>query len=190
MKNKVNKYAAIEMIDLDDKEEDILGLYLGKLFDCDKSVGVVADKLIVEDIVSELIKLECLSVKEIDFIEYVDCNEYLVSVDTDGYITAVPIDYFDVLDDTDICYIDMDGTISQDIIDYCVNEDKTVILFGQKDDDECECKCEKEKSTDIKEYEPTTKRFVNGKEVTKEEYAKAVEEISHFLAFIDKVFSF
>ena len=34
----------------------------------------------------------------------------------------------------------MDGDISQDIINYCVNEDKEVILFGQEDDCDGDCK--------------------------------------------------
>ena len=70
-------------------------------------------------------------------------GEYLVSVDDCGAITVVPIEDFGVLDKTDVFYIDMDGDIKQDIIDYCVNEDKEVILFGQDDmDDECDGDCE------------------------------------------------
>lgn len=36
----------------------------------------------------------------------------------------------------------MDGDIKQDVIDYCVNEDKEVILFGQEDDCDGDCDCE------------------------------------------------
>ena len=32
--------------------------------------------------------------------------------------------------------------IKQNIIDYCVNEDKEVILFGQEDDCDGDCECE------------------------------------------------
>ena len=34
---------------------------------------------------------------------------------------------------------------------------------------------------------PLTKLMVNGKEVTKEEYDKAVEDISSFLSFVNKI---
>ena len=40
----------------------------------------------------------------------------------------LPIEEFKIIDNTDILYIDMDGDISQDIINYCVNEDKEVIM--------------------------------------------------------------
>ena len=33
----------------------------------------------------------------------------------------------------------MDGDIKQDVIDYCINEDKEVILFGLTDDCDCDC---------------------------------------------------
>ena len=71
-----------------------------------------------------------------------EVNEYLVSVDDGGVITVVPIEDFGILDKTDIFYIDMDGDIEQNIIDYCVNEDKEVILFGQEDNCECDGECE------------------------------------------------
>ena len=58
----------------------------------------------------------------------------------------------------------MDGDISQDIIDYCVNEDKEVILFGQEDD------CENS------EEEGFT---VNGKPVSKEEFDNYTSQFKH-----------
>ena len=167
---KKNKYEDIEMLDLEDKVEDILDIYVDRLFSTDKTVGIVVNKEIAEYILDELVKIDETSIKEVDLVDYMEVNEYLVSVDDDGYITCVPIEDYVVLDKTDIVYIDMDGDILQDVIDYCVNENKEVILFGQDNeeyDDECtcpECKC----STTYK---------VNGKNVDKDEYAKAIEDI-------------
>lgn len=139
---KKNKYEDIQMIDLEDKVDDIISIYINRLYHTDKTVGVIVNKEIAEYILDNLIRLDETSIKEIDLVDYMNIDEYLVSVDDDGVITVVPIEDFCVLDKTDIFYIDMDGDISQDIIDYCVNEDKEVILFGQEDDCECDGECE------------------------------------------------
>lgn len=165
------------MIDLEDKVDDIISIYINRLYHTDKTVGVIVNKEIAEYILDNLIRLDETSIKEIDLVDYMEVNEYLVSVDDGGVITVVPIEDLDVLNKTDIFYIDMDGDIEQNIIDYCVNEDKEVILFGQEDD----CDCHDVATTSSTSYE------VNGKEVTKEEYDKAVENISCFLSFVNKI---
>lgn len=137
---KENKYEDIQMIDLEDKVDDIISIYINRLYHTDKTVGVVVNKEIAEYILDILIRLDETSIKEIDLVDYMNTDEYLVSVDDDGVITVVPIEDFGVLDKTDIFYIDMDGDIEQNIIDYCVNEDKEVILFGQEDDCDGDCK--------------------------------------------------
>ena len=137
---KKNKYEDIQMIDLEDKVADIVEIYINRLYNTDKTVGVVVSKEIAEYILDNLIRLDETSIKEIDLVDYMNIDEYLVSVDDNCVITVVPIENFGVLDKTDIFYIDMDGDISQDIINYCVNDDKEVILFGQKDN--CDGDCE------------------------------------------------
>lgn len=144
---KKNKYEDIQIIDLEDKVDDILDIYINRLYHTDKTIGIVVNKEIAEYILDELVKIDETSIKEVDLVDYMEVDEYLVSVDDDGYITCVPIEDYVVLDKTDIVYIDMDGDIKQDIIDYCVNEDKEVILFGQEDncDGDCEnCNCHDE----------------------------------------------
>lgn len=136
-----NKYEDIQMIDFEDKVDDIIEIYINRLYNTDKTVGVIVNKEIAEYILDILIRLDETSIKEIDLVDYMNIDEYLVSVDDSGVITVIPIEDFGVLDKTDIFYIDMDGDIEQNIIDYCVNEDKEVILFGQEDD-ECDGKCE------------------------------------------------
>ena len=130
------------MIDLEDKVEDIVEIYINRLYHTDKTVGVVVNKELAEYIMLELFALDETSFREVDVVDYMNIGEYLVSVDDTGVITVVPIEDFGILDKTDIFYIDMDGDISQDIIDYCVNEDKEVILFGQEDDYKCDGECE------------------------------------------------
>lgn len=137
---KKNKYEDIQMIDLEDKVDDIISIYINRLYHTDKTVGIIVNKEIAEYILDILIRLDETSIKEIDLVDYMNIDEYLVSVDDSGVITVVPIEDFGILDKTDIFYIDMDGDIEQNIIDYCVNEDKEVILFGQED--ECDVDCE------------------------------------------------
>lgn len=173
------------MIDLEDKVDDILDIYINRLYHTDKTIGIVVNKEIAEYILDELVKFDETSIKEVDLVDYMEVDEYLVSVDDDGYITCVPIEDFVVLDKTDIIYIDMDGDIEQNIIDYCVNEDKEVILFGQEDD--CDGDCENCNCHDVATTTSSTSYEVNGKEVTKEEYDKAVEDISGFLSFVNKI---
>ena len=168
---KKNKYEDIQMIDLEDKIEDIVAIYINRFYRTDKTVGVVANKEIAEYILDNLIRLNETSVREIDLVDYMDIGEYLVSVDDCGEITVVPIEDFGVLDKTDVFYIDMDGDIKQDIIDYCVNEDKEVILFGQEDD--CDCDCE---NCDCKEIDKDY-YSINGKQVSQAEFEKKTKEI-------------
>lgn len=155
------------MIDLEDKVDDILDIYINRLYHTDKTIGIVVNKEIAEYILDELVKFDETSIKEVDLVDYMEVDEYLVSVDDDGYITCVPIEDFVVLDKTDIIYIDMDGDIEQNIIDYCVNEDKEVILFGQEDD--CDGDCENCNCHDVATTTSATYK-VNDKEVTEKEY--------------------
>ena len=146
---KKNKYEDIQMIDLEDKVDDIISIYINKLYHTDKTVGVIVNKEIAEYILDNLIRLDETSIKEIDLVDYMNIDEYLVSVDDNGVITVIPIEDFGVLDKTDIFYIDMDGDIEQDIIDYCVNEDKEVILFGQEDEYDVNDDCLFYKDADV-----------------------------------------
>lgn len=172
------------MIDLEDKVDDIISIYINRLYHTDKTVGVIVNKEIAEYILDILTRLDETSIKEIDLIDYMNIDEYLVSVDDNGVITVVPIEDFGVLDKTDIFYIDMDGDIEQNIIDYCVNEDKEVVLFGQEDN--CDGDCKNCNRHDVATTSSASYK-VNGKEVTKEEYDKAVEDISGFLSFVNKI---
>ena len=180
---KKNKYEDIEMLDLEDKVDDILDIYINRLYHTEKTVGIVVNKEIAEYILDELVKIDETSIKEVDLVDYMEVDEYLVSVDDDGYITCVPIEDCVVLDKTDIVYIDMDGDILQNVIDYCVNEDKEVILFGYDDDEDCDidcCNCYGnhvcEKTKDDVATASTTSYSVNGKSVSKEEYENKMAE--------------
>lgn len=138
---KHTKYEDMDIINVDEYE-DIIDILLNRLLNTEKTVGIVVNKEFAEYITSILLKIPETSIKEIDFIDWYNVNEYLVYINNDGYVTAIPIDDKVVLDNADIIYINMDGDIKQDVIDYCVNEDKEVILFGLTDDCNCDGDCE------------------------------------------------
>lgn len=138
---KHTKYEDMDIINVDEYE-DIIDILLNRLLNTEKTVGIVVNKEFAEYITSILLKIPETSIKEIDFIDWYNINEYLVYINNDGYVTAIPIDDKVVLDNADIIYINMDGDIKQDVIDYCVNEDKEVILFGLTDDCDCDGDCE------------------------------------------------
>lgn len=138
---KHTKYEDMDIINVDEYE-DIIDILLNRLLNTEKTVGIVVNKEFAEYITSILLKIPETSIKEIDFIDWYNINEYLVYINNDGYVTAIPIDDKVALDNADIIYINMDGDIKQDVIDYCVNEDKEVILFGLTDDCNCDGDCE------------------------------------------------
>lgn len=129
-----NKYEDIEMIDLDNKEMDIAEVYINHLYNTEKTVGIVANKEIIEYIMTELFVLDEVSINLVDLSDTLVSKEYMITVDNNGVMNVVPF-CAGFADEVDIVYIDMDGDVRQEIINYFVNNDKEVILFGQKDND-------------------------------------------------------
>ena len=122
------------MIDLDNKEMDIAEVYINHLYNTEKTVGIVANKEIIEYIMTELFVLDEVSVNLVDLSDTLASKEYMITVDNNGVMNVVPF-CVGFADEVDIVYIDMDGDVRQAIINYFVNNDKEVILFGQNDND-------------------------------------------------------
>lgn len=163
------------MIDLENKAEDIIDIFVSSLRKIEKTIGLIADKELVE-YVMECIFSNCYtSAKYIDLTGNEDI-EHIIYVEADGSVTVFPIEKYADIDTVNTVYIDMDGAVNQDIVNYCVNEDKEVILFGQADeDDECDGDCENCNCHD--EISTTTSYEVNRKAIDKETYEKAIEDI-------------
>ena len=185
---KKNKYEDIKMIELEDKIY-ITDVFINHLYNTDKTVGVIANKHLVEYILDELISLDETSIKEIDLVDYMGINEYVISVNDDGHIACVPVEDYVILDDVDVVYIDMDGDIGQDTIDYCINEDKEVVLFGEEDD-ECENCLLCDANCKVNDIASTASYSVNGKPVSKEEYEDKMAELDPvFREHMDNILS-
>lgn len=110
------------------------------LYHTDKTVALIAGRDLVEYVFDEVMGLDETSIWRVDLSDDDPEIEYLLSVTDEGYVTVIPLDDYGDLYDADIFYIDMDGSVSQDVIDECKDLEKKVILFGLKD--ECDGNCE------------------------------------------------
>lgn len=110
------------------------------LYHTDKTVALIAGRDLVEYVFDEVMGLDETSIWRVDLSDDDPEIEYLLSVTDEGYVTVIPLDDYGDLYDADIFYIDMDGSVSQDVIDECKDLEKKVILFGLND--ECDGNCE------------------------------------------------
>lgn len=164
-----------------DEIEDIVEIFINKMYRTDKTVALLTNKELVEYAMNELLKDGNIFVKRVDLELEDEDAEYMISVDDYGYMIVQPIEYYDdkYFKDIEYAFVDMDGCISQVTIDNLLCKDVPVVLFGY-DDGECECsKCECACHKDEKSTTPTElheKYTVNGKSVTKEEFDKEYEK--------------
>ena len=139
----MNKYKEniSDIITLDATEE-IVDIFLESLEKTDKTTGIIANKELIEYAMGEALAQDWINVRRVD-IELEDL-EYMLSVDDDGDLVVQPvIEYSDkYFSSMKTVYISMDGDVSQDVIDNCIDRDVNVILFGYEDKpkDECDCK--------------------------------------------------
>lgn len=135
---KENKYEKMNILDTD--FENICYEFEGRwaynheyLF---KVYGLISDRYSIECLLSDLCSISSTSIRYVDLEDEDDLDEdiYFLTIDDMGYITVKPLYDYDDLFEIDAVYIDMD-CVTQDIIDFCVNEDMDVTLFGGIEDD-------------------------------------------------------
>lgn len=114
--------------------------FIHHLYHTDKTVALIAGRDLVEYIFDEVMDLDETSIWRVDLTDDDPDIEYMLSVTDEGYVTVIPLDDYGDLYDADIFYIDMDGSVSQDVIEECKDLEKEVILFGLTD--ECDGNCE------------------------------------------------
>lgn len=124
-----------------DNTEDIVSVFINKVYNDDKTVALITNKDLVEYAMDELLNDDYISVRRVD-IE-LDDVEYMISVNNDGNMVVQPIEYYDNKYFMNIKYafIDMDGCISQMTIDRLLDRDVSIVLFGYDDEEECGCDC-------------------------------------------------
>ena len=154
-----------------DEIEDIVDIFIDKVYHTDKTVALITNKELVEYAMDVLLNDDCITVKRVDLELDSEYAEYMISVDDDGYMVVQPVEYYDdkYFNDIEYAFVGMDGCVEQMTIDNLLDRDVEITLFGI--DDECNCDecddCEEEGFT------------VNGKPATKEEFDKYVSQFKH-----------
>ena len=149
-----------------DEIEDIVDIFIDKVYHTDKTVALITNKELVEYAMDELLNDDCITVKRVDLELDSEDAEYMISVDDDGYMVVQPIEYYDdkYFNGIEYAFVDMDGCVEQMTIDNLLNRDVEIELFGI---DECDCdECEKGFT-------------VNGRPVSKEEFDNYVSQFKH-----------
>lgn len=173
-----------------DEIEDIVDIFIDKIYHTDKTVALITNKELVEYAMDVLLNDDCITVKRVDLELDSEYAEYMISVDDDGYMVVQPVEYYDdkYFNDVEYAFVDMDGCVEQMTIDNLLDRNVELVLFGIDDDacgcDECECACKKDKkptttSTSKESY------FINGKSVDKSEFDKKYEEFEEM--YLDNI---
>ena len=131
-----------------DETEDIVDIFINKVYHTDKTVALITDKELVEYAMDKLLNDDCIIVKRVDLELDGEDTEYMISVDDDGYMVVQPIEYYDdkYFKDIEYAFVDMDGCVDQMTIDNLLDRDVEIVLFGYEDDfsdgiciDCCDC---------------------------------------------------
>ena len=154
-----------------DEIEDIVDIFIDKVYHTDKTVALITNKELVEYAMDELLNDDCITVKRVDLELDGEDVEYMISVDDDGYMVVQPVEYYDdkYFNGIEYAFVDMDGCVEQMTIDNLLDRDVELVLFGigECSCDECDCnECE----------EGFT---INGKPATKEEFDNYVSQFKH-----------
>lgn len=153
--SKDNKYEDIEMLDVYDYEEvyDIICIKIEELED-ENYIAVYGKRDLISYLFTEMIKDEFMvGYVNFDVLDEACANDiYLLLVRNDGTISVEPgiSNSGKVLGhDAKIALVDMDNC-PQSVVDYCVNTDKKVVLFGESDnEDEFDVSFENTNSNDM-----------------------------------------
>ena len=153
-----------------DEIEDIVDIFIDKVYHTDKTVALITNKELVEYAMDVLLNDDCITVKRVDLELDSEDVEYMISVDDDGYMVVQPVEYYDdkYFNDIEYAFVDMDGCVEQMTIDNLLDRDVEIVLFGYED----ECGCD--------DCDDCEEGFtVNGKSVSKEEFDDYVSQFKH-----------
>ena len=153
-----------------DEIEDIVDIFIDKVYHTDKTVALITNKELVEYAMDKLLEDSYITVKRVDLELDSEYAEYMISVDDDGYMVVQPVEYYDdkYFNDVEYAFVDMDGCVEQMTIDNLLDRDVEIVLFGYED----ECGCD-----DCDDCEEGY--TVNGRPVSKEEFDKYVSQFKH-----------
>lgn len=126
------------MIELDDPE-DIVDIFIKNASNADKhknTVGLIANRHLVEYAMTIALSFDCFNVFKVN-LDFEDKSEFIISINGDGNITVFPATDYKSFEQIDSVYISYDGDVGQDVIDWFVDHDRDVTLFGLYDEPIC-----------------------------------------------------
>ena len=175
-----------------DEIEDIIDIFINKVYHTDKTVALITNKELVKYAMNELIKDNCITVKRVDLELDSEYAEYMISVDGDSYMVVQPVEYYDdkYFSDIEYAFVDMDGCVEQMTIDNLLDRDVEIVLFVYEEDneskyDKCsECACKKDEKPAATTSTKSTYK-INNKEVSKEEFDKKYKEFEEM--YLDNI---
>ena len=173
-----------------DEIEDVVDIFIDKVYHTDKTVALITNKELVEYVMDVLLNDDCITVKRVDLELDSEDTEYMISVDDDGYMVVQPVEYYDnkYFNDIEYAFVDMDGCVEQMTIDSLLDRDVEIVLFGIDDEcgcNECECACKKDEKTANSTISKSATYKINNKEVSKEEFDKKYEEFEEM--YLDNI---
>ena len=130
----MGRYEDMNVIEIENPE-DIVSIFEAAVYDFEDTIALVSDRELIAYTLHDIIKNDSMNISYVDLPDdYDEGVEYFIKVDKDGNITCGELDDWYCINDVNVAYIDMDGTVNQDVIDYCINEDMDVTLWGIKDE--------------------------------------------------------
>lgn len=164
-----------------DEIEDIVDIFIDKVYHTDKTVALITNKGLVEYAMDELLEDSYITVKRVDLELDGEDTEYMISVDDEGYMVVQPVEYYDdkYFKGIEYAFVDMDGYVEQITIDNLLDRDIPIVLFGYDDEcecGECECACQKDEKHNTPTKSKESHYFINGKPVDKSEFDKEYEK--------------
>lgn len=175
-----------------DEIEDIVDIFINKVYHTDKTVALITNKELVEYAMDELLNDDYIAIKRVDLELDSEDAEYMISVDDGGYMVVQPVEYYDdkYFMGIEYAFVDMDGCVDQMTIDNLLNRDVEIVLFGYEEDneskyDKCsECACKKDEKPAAATSTKSTYK-INNKEVSKEEFDKKYEKFEEM--YLDNI---
>ena len=170
--------------------ENIVDIFIDKLYHTDKTVALITNKYLVEYAMDVLLNDNCITAKRADLELDSEDAEYMISVDDEGYMVVQPVQYYDdkYFNDIKYAFVDMDGCVEQVTIDNLLDRNVPVVLFGYEDErkcDECEFDCQKDEKLTTSTTSKSATYKINNKEVSKEEFDKKYEEFEEM--YLDNI---
>lgn len=128
----------IEDIFVFEDTKEIVDYFLNHSSEEKETIAIIARKELVKYVFDKAVHEKHVDIAKVDL--EIDGIEYMISIDRYGNVVVQPVEYFDekYFNDIEFAYISMDEDVSQITIDYLLNRDIPIVLFGKDIDSENE----------------------------------------------------